>query len=219
LIEVMKSAELIDNSKTPAELAEQLIHGEHKALTAEARIRNLIEFGRVVHAEMHALSQAAMIGRSVKDTTLYCTTYPCHICARHIIAAGIREVVYIEPYPKSLTATLYHREIVTEGANEEGSDRDTRVRFRPFMGIAPGLYQRVFSYRKRKDTYGAVAEWDPSRASPVGAAAEVVRPQFEAFVASQVAELLKKIHGDEIAEVTGEQNVESGTPAAVGEGP
>jgi deoxycytidylate deaminase len=29
-------------------------------------------------------------------------SFPCHMCARHIIATGLREVVYIEPYPKSV---------------------------------------------------------------------------------------------------------------------
>lgn len=195
LIEVMQQANFIAKDEPAVQLAEQLIHGEHKELTAEARIRNLIEFGRVVHAEMHALSQAAMVGRAVKGATLYCTTYPCHICARHIIAAGISEVVYIEPYPKSLTATLYHREIRSEGeahANDRSSEK--LVSFRSFMGISPALYQRVFAHRKRKDAYGAIAVWDPTQLSPVGATAEI-RPEFEAFVANQLEEILRKIHG------------------------
>jgi cytidine deaminase len=214
LLDVMQQAGLVSKDQTAADLAEQLIHGEHKELTAEARIRNLIEFGRVVHAEMHALAQAAMVGRSVKDATLYCTTYPCHICARHIIAAGVREVVYIEPYPKSLTATLYHREIISErdGTVAE-STSDKLVRFRPFMGISPSIYQRVFKHRRRKDSYGAVENWDPSQSSPVGASAEVVRPQFEAFVANQLEEVLTKIHGAR-AEAEGTSDDETGKSAA-----
>lgn len=196
LIDVMKEAGFINKTEPSAKLAEELIHGDHKDLTAEARIRNLIEFGRVVHAEMHAISQAAMLGRSVRAATLYCTTYPCHICARHVIASGIRQVVYIEPYPKSLTASLYHREMVSEGDNEKtlSTDSENKVVFRSFRGISPTLYQRVFSYRKRKDSYGAIAEWKPSSAIPLGAVSEIARPEFEAFVANGLAKTVDKIH-------------------------
>lgn len=199
LIDVMKEAGFIQKKESSAKLAEELIHGDHKELTAEARIRNLIEFGRVVHAEMHAISQAALTGRSVKGATLYCTTYPCHICARHVIASGIEEVVYIEPYPKSLTASLYHREMVSEGDSEStsNSDLDNKVVFRSFRGISPTLYQRVFAYRRRKDSYGAIAEWVPNMAHPLGAVSEITRPTFEAFVANELANILDKIHSNQ----------------------
>ena len=194
LIDVMKSAGIIDSPSSSSELAESLIHGEHKDLTSEARIRNLIEFGRVVHAEMHAITQAAMLGRSINGSVLYCTTYPCHICARHIISAGISEVVYIEPYPKSLTANLYHREIAAESEGDDTIENDKRVIFRTFRGISPTLYQRVFGFRRRKDTYGAITEWSPDSAEPVGAASGVARRQFEQFVASGLETVLTKIH-------------------------
>lgn len=194
LISVMQSAGIILDDKSAAELAEQLIHGEHKELTSEARIRNLIEFGRVVHAEMHAISQAAMLGRSIKGGMLFCTTYPCHICARHIIASGINEVIYIEPYPKSLTASLYHREIVSEGEQSEGSSEIKKVNFRAFRGISPTLYQRVFSYRKRKDTYGGIEEWKPMSSTPVGAVHDAANQDFEIFVANQLEKVLSAIH-------------------------
>lgn len=150
----------------------------------------------MVHAEMHAISQAAMIGRPVKGATLYCTTYPCHICARHVIASGIEEVVYIEPYPKSLTASLYHREMVSEGDadNISNSDFENKVVFRSFRGISPTLYQRAFAYRRRKDSYGAIAEWLPGTAKPIGAVSEITRPTFEAFVANDLAKILERIH-------------------------
>lgn len=127
-------------------------------------------------------------------STLYCTTYPCHLCARHIISSGIGSVVYIEPYPKSLTETLYHREIVSEpDLNAQQIDQD-KVHFRSFRGISPTLYQRVFSYRKRKDSYGAIAKWSPENAHPSGAVSMAVRLDFEAFVANQIAQTLDMIH-------------------------
>lgn len=192
-INILKSTDYIQSDIDTSKIAEDLIHGAHKKDTDDARFRNLIEFSRVVHAEMHAITQAAMTGQSIAGATLYCTTYPCHLCARHIISAGLKSVVYVEPYPKSLTESLYHREILSEPRDDQTSDTD-RVVFRSFRGISPTLYQRVFMYRKRKDTYGAIAKWDPEEAMPVGAVSKAVRPEFEAFVANQIARTLEKIH-------------------------
>jgi deoxycytidylate deaminase len=68
---------------------------------------NLTEFGRDVHAEMSAIVSAARRGTSTEGAYLYCTTFPCHNCAKHIIAAGIRQVVYVEPYAKSFAAEFH----------------------------------------------------------------------------------------------------------------
>ncbi len=73
---------------------------------ADALIMDLTEYGRVVHAEMCAICDAARLGRSTKNTVLFCTTFPCHNCTKHILAAGIRKVVYMEPYPKSRAKTF-----------------------------------------------------------------------------------------------------------------
>jgi cytidine deaminase len=207
-IDILKTTGHLDGKEDTSKIADELIHGAYKKDMENARFRNLIEFSRVVHAEMHAISQAAMVGRSVRDATLYCTTYPCHLCARHIIAAGIKAVVYIEPYPKSLTEALYHREIITEPRDGEDPDQD-RVHFRSYRGISPTLYQRVFAYRKRKDEYGAIATWDPDEAIPVGAVSNAVRPDFEAFVANQIAQTLELIHNEE-AEQNARQDGEEG---------
>ncbi len=68
-----------------------------KPAVCDAQIMDIIEFGRMIHAEMSALTDAARLGRSTKDATLYCTTYPCHLCAKHIVAAGIMRVVFLLP--------------------------------------------------------------------------------------------------------------------------
>ena len=64
------------------------------------RIMQPLEYGRAVHAEMAAIVEASARGLKIRGSTLYTTTFPCHECARHIIAAGILRVVFIEPYPK-----------------------------------------------------------------------------------------------------------------------
>lgn len=50
------------------------------------------------HAEENSITQAAYHGIAVRESMLYCTTSPCLICAKMIINAGIREVVYEEEY-------------------------------------------------------------------------------------------------------------------------
>lgn len=60
-----------------------------------------------VHAEQNAIIQAAKFGVSIDGGTLYCTHQPCVICAKIIINAGIRRVVYKEGYPDELSLTLF----------------------------------------------------------------------------------------------------------------
>ena len=50
------------------------------------------------HAEENAIVQAAYHGIMVKGATLYTTYSPCLLCAKMIINAGIRDVVYNESY-------------------------------------------------------------------------------------------------------------------------
>lgn len=56
------------------------------------------------HGEENAIVQAAYHGIAVKDSTLYTTYSPCLLCAKMIINAGIREVVYKERYTIDGTA-------------------------------------------------------------------------------------------------------------------
>jgi dCMP deaminase len=64
------------------------------------------ELCRGTHAEANAIIQAALHGISTENATMYCTHQPCVLCAKLIINAKIREVVYREPYPDSLSLEL-----------------------------------------------------------------------------------------------------------------
>lgn len=118
----------------------------------ETRLGQLIEFSRAVHAEMDAIVAAARSGSSPSGGRLFVTTFPCHNCARHIVAAGIDEVQYIEPYLKSKAMQLHSDAIMSDpkkwiapSVASPGSDSDnSRVLFRPFTGVAPRLYRRAF---------------------------------------------------------------------------
>ena len=59
-----------------------------------------------VHAEANAILQAAALGISCKDTTMYCTHKPCAECAKLIINAGISVVIYDDFYPSQLADNL-----------------------------------------------------------------------------------------------------------------
>jgi dCMP deaminase len=54
---------------------------------------------RTLHAEQNAIIQAALHGVSVAGGTIYVTHQPCITCAKMIINAGIRRVVYAGVYP------------------------------------------------------------------------------------------------------------------------
>lgn len=81
----------------------------------DSKIMESLEYGRIIHAEMAAIADAARLGRAVKDAILFCTTFPCHICAKHIVASGIKRVVFLEPYPKSHAFDLHYDSIKVEG--------------------------------------------------------------------------------------------------------
>ena len=59
-----------------------------------------------VHAEQNAIIQAAKLGISIDGATLYCTHQPCVLCAKMIINADIKEVVYQNPYPDELAMSM-----------------------------------------------------------------------------------------------------------------
>ena len=57
------------------------------------------ELCRGLHAEQNAIIQAARQGTEIKDSTLYCTTAPCSLCAKMLINAGVTRIVYEGSYP------------------------------------------------------------------------------------------------------------------------
>ncbi len=119
-------------------------------------IGELIEYSRSIHAEMNALLAAGRSGVPAVNAALYCTTYPCHNCARHLVAAGIAEVYYIEPYVKSLASELHYDAIATELPGPgEGKPRSGKMTIVPFTGVGPRMYEDFFTKRvELKDKAG-----------------------------------------------------------------
>jgi cytidine deaminase len=157
-----------------------------------AEFRSLLEYMRPVHAEMSAISDAARRGIPISGASLYCTTFPCHGCARHIVAVGIKRVVYIEPYAKSLVKTLYEDSI----AVDERCDGDKRVRFDPYIGIAPRRYLSFFAMGKRKEA-GSTIIWKPVDAHPrIGGLEDWLSIEKENRMAGKFSEQLNEARWD-----------------------
>lgn len=131
-------------------------------------IRSLIEFSRAVHAEMAAIVDVARSGRgSVSDATMYVTTFLCHNCARHIIASGIKRVVYIEPYPKSLAIELHDDALSDLSRDSDGAS--DKVVVEPFEGVGPQRYFSVFLMRDERKFGGVLKPRVPTEVLPADA--------------------------------------------------
>lgn len=128
-------------------------------------LMDITEYGRIVHAEMNAITDAARNGIPIKDSLLFCTTFPCHICAKHIISSGLKKVVYIEPYPKSYVSELYKDDV---RLTRDEEPEDDVVYFEPFIGISPYRYRDFFERGKRKDGLtGKKSEWVSGKPMPL----------------------------------------------------
>ena len=161
ITESVISSGMLDNSKR-----------EHlKDVLKSSKISDLTEFGRVVHAEMEALLSCGRAGISTTDSVLYCTTFPCHNCAKHIIDAGIKRVVYVEPYPKSRALEFHSESTYLKTRLDDNSDPQL-VTFEPFTGVGARRFLDLFSMTlgsgsklRRKDKDGCTVEWSKETAT------------------------------------------------------
>lgn len=64
------------------------------------------ELCRGIHAEQNLIIQAAYHGISIAGSILYCTNFPCSICAKMLINSGIKKILYQEGYADSLSEEL-----------------------------------------------------------------------------------------------------------------
>jgi dCMP deaminase len=64
------------------------------------------ELCRGIHAEQNAIVQAAAFGVCINDATLYCTHFPCVLCTKMMINAGIRKLVVDHHYPDELSKSM-----------------------------------------------------------------------------------------------------------------
>jgi len=186
LIEKIRKKEWFNetvNGLQAADLADKLLPD-----LIRTKFMDIGEFMRPVHAEMAALIDSARRGVAVNGHTMYVTTFPCHNCAKHIIAAGLRRVVYLEPYPKSKATLLHGEEINLESTDEIG--HDDRVVFSAFSGVAPRQYQQLFSMSARgSKKWLALNKWNAVQTSL--SPRYVARNASEAYLLAERQELEK----------------------------
>ncbi len=195
LLETLKReqwfTDAIASTQTPV-LLKQLIPAGLKG----TQFMNISEFQRQVHAEMAALIDGARRGVAVDGHTMYVTTFPCHNCAKHIIAAGLKHVVYLEPYPKSRAKMLHEEEIELEYDDKtiksmQGERILPKVLFSPYTGIAPRQYQRLFSMlgRGKKNGGYALKEWGMNKA--ILSPHHLVKNAYAAYLLAERQELTR----------------------------
>jgi dCMP deaminase len=94
-----------------------------------SRLFRSLDRCRGLHAEEAALMGALLDGRgpSLRDATLYSTRYPCLLCAKQAIEAGVARICHLEPYPDDQVQALF---------SESGME------VVPFSGVTPQGRQR-----------------------------------------------------------------------------
>lgn len=100
-----------------------------------------LEYARALHAEENAILQVATYGgMGIKGGTIYTTTFPCELCAKKIYQSGIKRIVYTEPYPESISESIFLKDGVRNISIEQ------------FEGVKSNSYYRLFKSRlDRKD--------------------------------------------------------------------
>jgi cytidine deaminase len=176
-----------------SEKADSYLYGPDNFMK-RAKFMATIDYTRAVHAEATAIANSAKAGVSVENCTLYVTTFPCHDCAKLIVASGITRVVYVEPYTKSLAKDFY------DGLISIDKDNRKLVRFEPFIGITPRRFAEFFAMREdRKDALGTRQDIDQKIATPR-------LPEYfaasTARIASEQVELLALDQAVETAQIT-----------------
>lgn len=133
-----------------------------RSALVETPVKDLIEYSRSIHAEMEAIVSAGRAGKSgMVGGTLYTTTFPCHNCARHIVAAGISRVLYVEPYAKSLALELHSDAIGIS------SDDRNKVAFLQYEGVGPDCMLKLFHHGTERKDGGKARILDKKSASPI----------------------------------------------------
>jgi hypothetical protein len=137
---------------------------------------------------MNAITDAARVGHSIKDCWLFSNTFPCHNCAKHIVASGISEVIYNHPYPKSYAKELFEDSVIIDSPESAQG----RVLFRQFIGIVGPMYARVFTKARWKKEGGHVKSFKKSESSFIRRTPLPLYTATEAFILDDLNKTLRK---------------------------
>jgi len=94
----------------------------------------MLELCRALHAEEDAILKALKLNfNNFENTILYTTTYPCLMCAKKIISVGIKNIVFVEPYPVEMA-----KEILEEA----------KVKVTIFEGVKSQAFYKLFKIER-----------------------------------------------------------------------
>lgn len=89
---------------------------------------------RSLHAEENAFLQVAKRGSSgIGEGVLYTTASPCELCSKKAYQLGIREIVYVDPYPGISTTHVL-----------KSGPQDMQPNLRLFSGAVGHAYHRLY---------------------------------------------------------------------------
>ena len=78
----------------------------NKSIDKDIFVDKDLDLCRSLHAEENAIVKAAKAGISLKNGTIYTTTFPCNLCANKIRNVGLKKVIFVEPYPSKDTIEI-----------------------------------------------------------------------------------------------------------------
>jgi len=94
------------------------------------------ELCRGLHAEQNALIQAAVYGIAIAGAVYYVTHQPCVLCAKMLLNAGVKKVVYAGGYPDPLALEMF-AEAAVELVHFNQSDQLTGCETPPLSNETP----------------------------------------------------------------------------------
>jgi deoxycytidylate deaminase len=164
-----------------------------KNLVEKSEFKDATEYCRAIHSEMDALlSVSRNSSGSTIGCTMYVTTQPCHNCAKHIVCAGIKKVVYMEPYPKSLGEELHSDAIILDPLSEV--TEENKVIFMQYQGIAPHRFHDIFSMQEeRKDAIGRMLHVSKQECAS--------KPRFSKNISTRSRDIKKESNPNTVSEV------------------
>lgn len=188
LIGRLIDAEIIKNEgNDPSALMERIFNRDDDLISG-SQLMDSLEYGRAIHAEMNAITDAARGGKAIRGCTLYSNTFPCHNCAKHIVASGISKVVYLMPFVKSYAEDLFEDSIAVDPDHPEPG----KVLFSPFIGVTGPMFGRVFEKRRWKTPDGKVVPFVKKNATFVRKTPAPAYADAEALIREGVTEAFAK---------------------------
>ena len=141
-----------------ASMSNEVDAGELNHIIRSVLLKHKLEFSRVIHAEIDAIITAIRSGISTIGCKMFVTSFPCQACIGYIASAGINELIYLEPYPSREIFEQFSNSITTissgwippssmrliYSSNVANQIKNSRMLFRPYVGVAPSRFQEVF---------------------------------------------------------------------------